>query len=728
MTEMPCLKDSFTKLIRSFGLNLLGISVIFAVLFCVNFLDQQQLWASPKVKVLYKPKLDQAVYFYSQVDQAIQIKARVVGEYGERLSNVSVRLEHPCFKATTIQSDFDAIITSKLAIKQTLSDQCNPSIFAFLEQQSPEIQVRLPQLTEFKPSAADLNNGLKEHFLVKQLKKLVWLRPTVNLSQNVHSAIQRDLELYFTIFVHQSIINSSSEFQHAFKAMPFKLEVQVHPSSYLYQNDHIVLVNKLSLHHNFPKTLSVPFEQALNVQQRVKRVEIDSKDSVKHKVLRTQQSLLKIGDELEFKTSVEALRTYRFLYEFNWLKLAPIKVQSYPLKLLPKFKLKDLELSQSFWRSQCSINGSIQALGINPQTPLLNRYLQDLVTQKQIQLKAKWSTFNTEALDRSDKAHKPINTDEADIPIVKTESWSQDFMLPKEQAVQIYIQLFTKADSTPTWQQQGESYKSPLLVNYSHMFDLVILLFVYIVALGLAYGLWRVFAQQKTASVSGPVKSIQGLTVTRLSELNDSFSETATQTNYLICDALSHELISGELILVSLDIFGAPQRWTKSFHRRLAQSKHRFKNTFESVNSSPIGSNEDSSTELVAGQVFWVCAEHYEPLLFEVPKGFGTVVIPLWPCRFALTRIWNELFLKLKIKQSFGKGSFIKLQQEIQRQGNLELIETFNLFAQDLYDKKELTHQQLLDALATLDKVLEQLHIPRSLLYPPSDYQRIIKL
>ena len=129
--------------------------------------------------------------------------------------------------------------------------------------------------------------------------------------------------------------------------------------------------------------------------------------------------------------------------------------------------------------------------------------------------------------------------------------------------------------------------------------------------------------------------------------------------------------------------------------------------------------------ELIEGQFFWVTTPNYEPLLFQVPKGSGAVIIPLWPCRFALTRIWNNLFVQLKFKQSFGHGSIKDLRQAIKARGGETLLSSFDLLGQDLYDGEQITSEQFMNAIAVLSSELDQLSIPNKLLYPPSDYQHM---
>ena len=672
------------------------------------------VWANSKVQVLFKPQLQKAFYYFSTKENKIHLSARVIGEYGERLSNVSVRINHSCFEQVTTQSDFDALISTWLKLKKPISADCEENLLNSLNQIKPIFSIH-PTPKAF--SRYETSKRLQSN---DSSNPITWSKKHTPLKAQKSETIS---PITFEIRVHKSIINSEKEFVHSFKARPFKVEISLQPELYVYEDKQIKLLSTVNSQAHLPKGLILPVQDAIEVQFKLEKLEKLTRSRIgkdrKFKMVKELNKILEIDQELEIIMPVRALDNYRLTYTFKWLDLPLIKLHSETFQFLPQFQLKDIKVNRSFWSSNLSIQGSISPLGRSSNDLELQDYFQNLIDRKKIQIKFTWQSFNLNPLNtHSDKLQKnAINNDsnstvvdEKTIPVTQTESWIQYFSLPKNKTVQIHAQLMTLDKKSNTWLAQGESYHSEALVDDNNQFAIIKLLGMYILVFFSTYTLWRFYNLKRAKRFILSVDPHKTLTVSRLSELNQPLSIQGQQASYYICDALSHQVLQGALSPVSLSIFGSPHRWSTEFYTLLEQSKP---------------STSTDNTELVEGQFFWVTAPNYEPLLFQVPEGSGAVIIPLWPCRFALTRVWNDLFAHLKFKQSFGHGSIKDLRQAIKARGGERLLSSFDLLGQDLYDGEQITSEQFMNAIAVLSSELDHLSVPNKLLYPPSDYQHI---
>ena len=705
-------------LVKVYQVSIYSFLIIFIITlgqsFEYLFQYRHSVWANSKVQVLFKPQLQKAFYYFSVKEHKLHLSARVIGEYGERLSNVSVRLNHPCFEQATTQSDFDALISTWLKLKKPISTHCEENLLDSLNQIKPIFSI---QSTPKTFSRYETSKVLQSNY---SSKPITWSEKHTPLKAQEPKNIS---PIAFEIIVYKSVINSEREFVHSFKARPFKVEINLQPELYVYEENRIKLLSIVSSRAHLPKGLSFPVQNAIEVQFKLEKSETLTRSRIgkdrKFKVVRELSKTLEIDQELEVIMPIRALDNYRLTYTFKWLDLPPIKLYSQAFQFLPQFQLKDIEVIRSFWSSTLGLQGSISTLGRSPNDPELQDYFQNLIDQKKIQIKFTWQSFNLDSLNTySDKLLKnaanndsnPTLVDEKTIPVTQTESWIQYFSLPKNKTVQIHAQLMTLDMKSSTWLAQGESYHSEALTDANNQFAIIKLLCMYILVFFLAYTLWRFYNLKRAKQFILSVKPSKTLTVSRLSELNQPLSIQGQQASYYICDALSHQILYGTLNPISLSIFGSPRRWSTEFHNLLEQSKPLI---------------PEGNTELIEGQLFWVTTPNYEPLLFQVPKGSGAVIIPLWPCRFALTRIWNDLFVQLKFRQSFGHGSINDLRQAIKVRGGETLLSSFDLLGQDLYDGELITSEQFMNAITVLSSELDQLSVPNKLLYPPSDYQQM---
>ena len=684
-------------------------------------------WAKFKVQVLFKPQLQKAVYYFSPKDQRLQVSAKIVGEYGERLSNVSVQLTHTCFEPVKVQSDFDAMINTWLDLKKTTNEHCQQNVLKPLKELKPTLS-----FNSFQETFTE--RRLYESLMNSSFTQLTWSK--TNSADVIQSAqtTTKALDITFKVLVYKSIINSEKEFQHSFSAQPLRVEVTIKPERYVYEQEKITLLSTVISHVDLPKGLSLPKQEMIKVHLKLEKLEhstpSETSQSSSSATVQNLMSTLEINRETELKLPIYALNHYRISYTFTWLGKQSITRQSEIFSLPPKFKLNRVEADRSFWGSKLHLHGSISPLGFPQSTSTISKYFKKLADEKRIRIKFTWNSFDstttTSGLNKSqtnslDNDWNLAELDEKLLPINQLKFWSQYFVLPKNKTVQIHAQLMTRESNSSRWFEQGEAYHSNNISKTEDHSAIIWLLLSYIFSFCLAYILWRFYNLSRPEHTMPHLDIDNTLTVTRLSELNQSITIDESQSGYYICDALSHKAIIGKLTSVSLNVFGSPYRWSKEFNDLLLESiplslQH------QTHNRAP------TNLELVEGELYWVTAPNYEPLLFRVPKGSGLVIIPLWPCRFALTRIWNDLFLRLNLEQSFGHGSIKDLEQAIKVQVGDSLLSAFKLLAQVLYKDENITSEYFLDALAKLSLELDNLLLAKTLLYPPSDYQRSSKL
>ena len=184
------------------------------------------------------------------------------------------------------------------------------------------------------------------------------------------------------------------------------------------------------------------------------------------------------------------------------------------------------------------------------------------------------------------------------LPITQLKFWSQ-YLLTLKQNVQIHAQLMTREPNSSRWYEQGEAYHSNILSNTENYSAILWLLLSYLFSFCLAYILWRFYNIKRPENIMPHFDIDHTLTVTRLSELNQSFTIDDPQSGYYICDALNHKAITGRLTSVSLNVFGSPYRWSHEFNDLLIEDDPL---TLQQQTHNQAQNN----LELIEGELYWV--------------------------------------------------------------------------------------------------------------------------
>jgi hypothetical protein len=211
-------------------------------------------------------------------------------------------------------------------------------------------------------------------------------------------------------------------------------------------------------------------------------------------------------------------------------------------------------------------------------------------------------------------------------------------------------------------------------------------------------------------------------------ELSDHGDEH--EIRIIIYDALNRSSMSGQIYLTKpprtiLEIPDYTQRID-----RYEELHHLPERAKVSLNDQGLWLSADD-LEAWEHHLIWVTSDGYEPLLTVLPQdrptqGGARLVLPLWPAREALGRMWVELLKGLKIKASYGRGDHIDLMNELRRRGGDKLVEYGEEIDASLYAKGHLSTEHLLMWSVRMAQVAKR-ECPTWSPYqltPPSDFDR----
>lgn len=644
-------------------------------------------YAVPKIQIVLKPQLKEAYFRFNVETQTLHLNASLAGGYGESISGVKVRFSHPCFTTNVGISDFDGSVDSNLQLKPrpTLKKTCQTLIHNLSVYTE---NVVLKQLT------IPIHKGDAQIFSWQRLPLI---------SEHIGN------KLDINISVSKSPINSQRIFTASFRQQLPAILFELHPLELIYKPSSVELVvttnselkpkfneynhknRLLSFHYNL-ESLNTPYASNSSLSNRM---EVD-----------------KIGYVSQRKKQIFTLlpmHTYRLSLTIVDGQHPPIKVTSEAIEVQPKFSLQVNDLEQSIVHDQLSLIGLVKGVGVKTINEELKTHLLMLIQTKQLKVRLSWRlrSLNTEIANAT---WTQFSSD-----LQSNGKWKQNFVLPIDQETQLKAHLIQRNRSTAKWISSGDLFTSEWLIpknrwSYFYLFITIILtLFVYL----LRYYLIR----RKSSVVLSDDPHAEALELSWLSELDDGHLEADQESTILICNALTKTPIVGYINSINLEVFGAPKRWTPTFTSKLIQPTLKV-------------DMKGSVIQIFTGHLVWVNAEGYEPLLIQIPTGMGCLVVPLWPSREALIRVWNDLLKSLNIDVYFGRGHIQSLRGQLHTLGGHELIDLLDDVEKSLYLEKLINTKHLFLLLSKMENLVQKLNYQHStsFLYPPSDHQRRVAL
>ena len=737
---------SRSLLVLSFGLTLVRRFILFAVMMVAGEYERlasslNVAYAAPLVQVVLKPLVTHLTYSLNPDFKGIYIKGTVQGERGESISEASVQIEHPCFSTVEVRSGFEGEISAQLPLLTQHS-------------QSAHIRDRVCKVLRDHITNSTLGERVHLHLITALQNRSsprggnvdpVWVRTFEKPSQELP-------EISVKIRVAETVLNSAHTLSETVSYKPMRFEMSLAQPVVVKERVgewHIDIYAR-GLIERHPLILPKNSGLTLTAELLPLSVQPMLKES-------SPPDVFDLSDDTgrwshRHSLAVTSYGQYRVRVTLNRHQSTLLVLESAPLEISPSVMLSVEQPQLYRMRGQVVLRGQVfidpNELALQEKT-VAEKLAQRITRREGLMIGISWqlrSQGDQNLEVRSEQRSHLIQADASGI-------WSQIFLLPRQQEAQFKIQLLqrTRRQSASitidapaaqrraarqvwgdAWHLRSRLHVTPWIRLYPSWLHralwiagaLALLIAVFFTVLKRSAR-----GSETSKSARSPQDPLE-VSWTVDMEMDEELDRDDDMIRVVIYNALSRVPIEGQIYLTSapqtiLTLSGYEQR-VDQYHRLTTSDHHqRYELTSGGIRLSV------NELTLWGDQVLWVIAPGYEPLFTAVPVvRFGErgqrLVLPLWPAREALGRMWGELLRGLEVPTLYGRGRFADLLRDLKICGG----ETLVVFGKEvdamLYDQAQVSTAILLEWSIRMVEVSEQ-YCPQwspYLLTPPSDLDR----
>ena len=654
--------------------------------------------AAPKVNVVLKPKLSGAQYYRSVDSNEVIASAMLTGQRGEVISNTLIELSHPCLKTAKSMSNFSGMVMIKLgATTQSTSQRCTRFLETLRSLPSLEVTFSTPPVSAHQSDK---------------------IQPTLSwkVTSKDPSKIQRYPDVIFQVRVKSSLVNSAATFDQSFSYSPEQLEVT--PVSLpTFQETSLSTRIDLTLqsYRVGKRRVLTPLQEELTFTAKLISHPSEPKSVITQVTQRIEPSSKQTG-ELHFPLQLSDLTDVSIQLDIFIKERLVLQAESTEIILFPRYRLEVNKYSMNRLRSEITLSGQVLTptgtddRTLSPQLEISWRHRDTSSDLPSVGQKEAWQTRRLK-----------LNQDR---------TWSQRFRLPTNQEIQFRIQLYlpyvTDPQQRPLTLPCGSPYLTPWIATPTSWWWTIgwvlIACFVLILSqLRRSPSIQSNSSQYKTeqADVSAGWMSTEHLKTF----LNPEAMDYNGVPKLLIIHAFTLQPIEGMIRLVSTPpIFSSPD-----YHDRLKSLEQCHQVTDVPLTGCPLMRPPDHTTRSFS---LWVSAAGFEPLLIQLPiyddQAAKTFILPLWPLREAVGRMWEATLKVSGISARFGSTPQTRLHKALARHNDPQLLQLFQEVHRLLYRGNTVSYGAFINLRFALSQTLTndgQPILPRCLL-PPSDQQQ----
>ena len=732
--------------IPSLGSTLLRRFILLAVMIvageherwvsCLNV-----VYAAPLVQVVLKPSVKHLTYSLNPDFKGVYIKGTVQGERGESISEASVQIEHPCFTTVQVRSGFEGEIIAQLPLSAQRS-------------RSSRIRDRVCNVLRDHITSSRLGDRIHLHLLTSFQDRSspsegdvapIWVR---TLEKAPHELPQISVK----IRVAETVLNSAHTLSENVSYKPMRFEMSLAQP--------VVVKDRMGGRHididvrGFIERhpLMPPKESGLTLTAEL--LPLIAQSTMRASSTSDVFELSDDAGRWSHRHSLAAIAygQYRVRVTLSHRQSAISVLESAPIEISPSVILSVDQPQLYRMQGQVVLRGRVLtdpnelAQKGEPATDTLD---QRIARREGLMIGVSWRLRSQDDQDLTLRGVQRSHLIQAD----QSGIWSQTFLLPRHQEAQFKIQLLQRnrqqgasttvdvsaAQRRATRQVWGDAWyprSRPHVTPWIRLFPSWLHKLLWIAGtLILLIGVFFVFLRRRprASETSKPAISTQdALEVSWAvdAEIDQALERHDDMVRVVIYDALSRLPIGGQIYLTSsprtiLTLSGYEQRVDQ--YQRLTMSDRHQRYEFT---SRGLWLSVDDIT-LWGDQSLWVIAPGYEPLFTAVPVADSAergqlLVLPLWPAREALGRMWGELLRGLEVPALYGRGRHADVLRDLSARGGASLVAFGEEIDATLYAQTQVSTALLLEWSIRMAEVSER-HCPQwspYLLTPPSDLDR----
>ena len=703
----PTLKKS-VDLLTLYGLYYKHLGCTFVACLFMSILVNGEAIAVPKLTIVLKPNVTKAFYHVEIDRKMLHFSALLVGARGEPISNTKVTLDHECLVNTTILSGFDGALQTELALVSSLSPRCE-SWWERLE-----LMQKFTYLVDSSLSRQEPARRYKSHRIWRQLsmspittgETITFQAEILESSMNSAQSLRVECEQEPSLLMITPTLNRVSKSDPISSA---RIRVIVSPN---------LAASRLG---GFLKELEITFDTQLlknspaqgeTIERSFNIVEREfSYARLNNEHESTMTHLFNLDYFEEYRVQLQVGQRGRLIDDINDQRPSSMKDRARSEwngvaelgTITPVLSLVFNEVSTHIFDHKLDIAARLKVEGLIDDEDRVKSYIQESVVEDKVQLLLSWRA-RSQGGEVSQWQSQQHAFDEHG-------EWSKLILLPRGEETQLQVELITR-DSRGQWTTRGKPQMSDWLLSPldGQWWPLLTICLISL--------FWGVRILRSRLSLSEVleekvIKSGDALVMRRITHQERAHLKLSETNPIVILDAITQRTLEGVIYSIKVQRLGGPRRWEPEFQSLLGDIIQQ---------NTPQGEMVDLALE----SYYWVTADGYEPLLAHVPQGDGCLILPLWPVREALGRIWSDCLADLGVKQVFGRGDLHSFKQQLLALDDLRIIDIADHIERSLFKRRRVDLKTLYHHLSQLQELIQSCTSDTSFssLYPPSDYMR----